>query len=235
MARTEREPLARRAAARLLDRVRAGEWDLGRKLPAETTLAQELGVGRSTVREAIRDLAGRGVLQSRQGAGVFVTAVDVPEDWDAMLHRAGIRQVIEARIAIESESAALAARRRTPSDVRRLRRTLADRERADREQADRETQRRGGAGLEGLVDADLALHRAVVAGAHNVIMVELYDGFVPRLRQAMIEFLRLQPKRRPLDDHPEHAALVAAVVDRDAAAAGQLSRSHLEAMKEALA
>ncbi|MFC7623858.1 FadR/GntR family transcriptional regulator [Microlunatus sp. GCM10028923] len=229
MARPEREPLARRAAAQLLDRVRAGEWELGRKLPGETTLAAELGVGRSTVREAIRDLAGRGVLQPRQGAGVFVTAVDVPEDWDAMLRRAGIRQVIEARIAIESESAALAAARRTPADVRRLRRALADRELA--ELADG----RGDSCIAGLVDADLALHRAVVAAAHNVIMIELYDGFVPRLRQAMIELLRLRPRRRPLDDHPEHAALVAAVIDRDAVAAARLSRSHLDALKETLA
>ncbi|GAB3750262.1 FadR/GntR family transcriptional regulator [Microlunatus parietis] len=227
MARPEREPLARRAAAQLLDRVRAGEWELGRKLPGETTLAAELGVGRSTVREAIRDLAGRGVLQPRQGAGVFVTAVDVPEDWDAVLRRAGIRQVIEARIAIEAESAALAAERRTPADVRRLRRALAEREEADRAT--------GNDGVAGLVDADLALHRAVVAAAHNVIMVELYDGFVPRLRQAMIELLRLHPRRRAVDDHPEHAALVAAVIDRDPDAAARLSRAHLDTLKETLA
>lgn len=229
MARPEREPLARLAAAQLLDRVRAGEWELGRKLPGETTLAAELGVGRSTVREAIRDLAGRGVLQPRQGAGVFVTAVDVPEDWDTMLRRAGIRQVIETRIAIESESAALAAQRRTPADVRKLRRALADREQADRAAG------RDGSGIAALVDADLDLHRAVVAAAHNVIMVDLYDGFVPRLRQAMIELLRLQTRRRPLEDHPEHADLVTAVIDRDAAAAARLSRSHLDTVKETLA
>lgn len=234
MARPEREPLARRAAAQLLDRVRAGEWELGRKLPGETTLAAELGVGRSTVREAIRDLAGRGVLQPRQGAGVFVTAVDVPEDWDAMLRRAGIRQVIETRIAIESESAALAAQRRTPADVRKLRRALAEREQAERDLADRAAGR-DGSGVAALVDADLALHRAVVAAAHNVIMVDLYDGFVPRLRQAMIELLRLQTRRRPLEDHPEHADLVAAVIDRDADAAARLSRSHLDTLKETFA
>ncbi|MBN9629446.1 MAG: winged helix-turn-helix transcriptional regulator, partial [Actinobacteria bacterium] len=51
-----REPLAEQAAEALLDRIRAGEWALGQKLPGETTLAPQLGVGRSTIREAIRQL-----------------------------------------------------------------------------------------------------------------------------------------------------------------------------------
>ncbi|MEV5392712.1 winged helix-turn-helix domain-containing protein, partial [Nocardia farcinica] len=123
-----RHPLAAQTAELLLERIRAGEWALGHRLPGETTLAAQLGVGRSTVREAIRELAGKGVLDSRQGAGVFVTALDVTEDWDAMLHRADIAAVIEARIAIEAEAAALAARRRTPADLRALRRSLAARE-----------------------------------------------------------------------------------------------------------
>ncbi|MER6877851.1 winged helix-turn-helix domain-containing protein, partial [Amycolatopsis sp. NPDC000673] len=101
-----RHPLAAQAAEILLARIRAGEWALGHKLPGETTLAAQLGVGRSTMREAIRELAGKGVLDSRQGAGVFVTALDVAEDWDAVLGRATVGAVIEARIAIEAEAAA---------------------------------------------------------------------------------------------------------------------------------
>lgn len=113
-AQVQRHPLAAQAAELLLTRIRDGEWPLGRRIPGETTLAAQLGVGRSTLREAIRELAGRGVLESRQGAGVFVTAVDATEDWDAVLRRTTIASVIEARIAIEAEAAALAAIRRTP-------------------------------------------------------------------------------------------------------------------------
>lgn len=69
MARVSRLSLADQAAEALLERVRSGEWSLGEKLPGETTLAPQLGVGRSTAREAIRQLAGRGVLTSRQGQG----------------------------------------------------------------------------------------------------------------------------------------------------------------------
>ncbi|HZU93959.1 MAG TPA: GntR family transcriptional regulator, partial [Microbacterium sp.] len=58
MAQIQRTPLADQAADLLLGRIRAGEWQLGQKLPGETTLGPQLGVGRSTVREAIRQLAG---------------------------------------------------------------------------------------------------------------------------------------------------------------------------------
>ncbi|WP_349863485.1 FCD domain-containing protein [Leifsonia sp. WHRI 6310E] len=216
-----RAPLADQAADALLERIRAGEWTLGQKLPGETTLAPQLGVGRSTVREAIRQLAGRGVLQSRQGSGVFVTALDAPEDWDAVLRRADIVSVIEARIAIESEAAALAAERRTPQELRALRRALDARSRL-------------GAELEAHVDADTAFHRAIVAAAHNDILAKLFDGFVPRLRQAMMEMLRLRPLADEDADHEAHRALLDAIADRDAVSASRLSRDHLTSMKERL-
>src|SRR5687768_2280435 len=127
LSQVRRHPLAAQTAEVLLARIRAGEWPLGHRLPGETTLAAQLGVGRSTLREAIRELAGKGVLDSRQGAGVFVTALDVTEEWDAVLRRATIAAVIEARIAIEAEAAALAAQRRTPADLRAIRRALAGR------------------------------------------------------------------------------------------------------------
>ncbi|MFE3449224.1 FadR/GntR family transcriptional regulator [Nonomuraea sp. NPDC059194] len=216
-----RHPLAEKAAELLLARVRAGEWVLGQKLPGETTLAVQLGVGRSTVREAIRELAGKGVLQPRQGAGVFVTALDVAEDWDSVVRRAAITSVIEARVAIESEAAALAAARRTPADLRALRRTLRVRAKHCHD-------------AEELVDADMAFHRQVVLASHNEILLELFDGFVPRLRPAMIDMLRIRPVPSPEDDHAAHLAVVEAVAARDPAAASRHSRAHLEAIKATL-
>jgi len=216
-----REPLADLAAEALLDRIRAGEWVLGEKLPGETTLAPQLGVGRSTVREAIRRLAGRGLLQARQGAGVFVIALDVPEEWDAVVRRATIASVIESRIAIESEAAALAAARRTPAELRALRRALAARDRSDTT-------------VEEFVDTDTAFHRAVVVAAHNEIMIDLFDGFVPRVRRAMIELLRLRPTFDRTADHRPHVGLVTAIADRDGIAAADLSRAHLTSLKEHL-
>lgn len=221
MTQVKRLPLADQAADLLLERIRSGEWQLGARLPGETTLAPQLGVGRSTVREAIRQLAGRGVLASRQGAGVFVTALDAPEDWDAVLQRSGILAVIEARIAIESEAAALAAQRRTPADLRAIRRALADREeqRSDIEQH---------------VDADTRFHRSIVVAAHNEILTELFDGFTPRLRQAMVEMLRIRNEFGGDADHEAHSRMADAIADRDSVSAASQSRSHLAALQRGL-
>ncbi|AHH17373.1 transcriptional regulator [Nocardia nova SH22a] len=221
MATVQRQPLAAQAAQLLLDRIKAGEWRLGHKLPGETTLAAQLGVGRSTLREAIRELAGQGVLESRQGAGVFVTALDVTEDWDAVLRRADIRTVIEARVAIEAEAAALAAERRTPADLRAMRRALSARALASDS-------------VEHLVDADTAFHRTVIVAAHNEILLQLFDAFVPRVHRAMAEMLRIRPMTDPAADHRAHERLFEAIRARAADTAADASRVHLSTLKAAL-
>lgn len=73
-------PLVEQAAARLREQITGGAWPVGTRLPGETTLAKELGVGRSTVREALRALAGAGLVRPRQGSGVFVIATEPAED-----------------------------------------------------------------------------------------------------------------------------------------------------------
>jgi DNA-binding FadR family transcriptional regulator len=221
MTQVRREPLADQAAGLLLARIREGEWALGEKLPGETTLAPQLGVGRSTVREAIRQLAGRGVLATRQGAGVFVTALDAREDWDQVLHRADILSVIEARSAIETEAAALAAERRTPAELRSLGKALAER------QAKTAT-------IEEHVDADTAFHRGIVLAAHNPILTELFDGFTPRSRQAMVEMLRVRRSYGDDADHEAHKQLLQAIAGSDPRIASELSRVHFQSMKDRL-
>ncbi|WP_207890852.1 FCD domain-containing protein [Rhodococcus sp. Eu-32] len=212
-----RTSLADQAADLLLTRIQAGEWEVGAKLPGETTLGPQLGVGRSTVREAIRQLAGRGILRTRQGAGVFVAALEPEEGWDTVLRRADIDAVVEARLAIEVEAAGWAARRRTPADIRRMRAALRSR---DRHRTD----------LEEMVDTDIAFHRTVVAAAHNEILTGLFDGFSPRLRDAMIDMLRIHGRFGSDEDHDVHRRVLDAIVDADAAAARSLSRAHLESL-----
>ena len=219
VSQVQRQPLAAQAAQLLLTRIKDGEWTLGQRLPGETTLAAQLGVGRSTLREAIRELAGKGVLDSRQGAGVFVTALDVTDDWDTVLRSANIASVIEARIAIEAEGAALAAQRRTPADVRAIRRTLAARGVTGQSVPDH-------------VDADMAFHRAVIAAAHNDVLIQLFDAFLPRLRLAMIGMLKIRPVKSEPCDHDLHQQLADAVIARNPIAAATASRTHLSTLKE---
>lgn len=222
MSTLRREPLAEQAAELLLERIRGGEWELGQKLPGETTLAPQLGVGRSTIREAIRQLAGSGVLATRQGSGVFVTALDAPEALDAMLRRVDIETVIEARIAIEVEASALAAERRTSAELRAMR--LA----ADARDAHRTS-------IESHVDADMTLHRSIVVSAHNEILTELFDGFAPRSRKAMIGMLRLRGEFGSDADQLVHRRILDAIAEQDAPAAAALTRAHLRELKTSAA
>jgi DNA-binding FadR family transcriptional regulator len=217
VAKLERLPLATQAAKVILDRVASQEWPVGWKLPGEAALAAELGVGRSTVREAIRELAGRGVLATRQGAGVFVVSAEPVEDWETVLRRAEIADIVEGRIAIETESAHRAARRRTPRDLVAIRAALARRAEAAPDASDAE-----------YVDVDLEFHRAVVAAAHNPVLAELFDSFRPRVREAMIDLVAIAgPAARSAHDQDVHAEIVAAIRDRDPERAAAVSRAHL--------
>lgn len=215
MAVLRRHPLAEQAAEALLARIGSGEWALGQKLPGETTIATQLGVGRSTVREAVRELAGRGILESRQGSGVFVMSLADVEDWDAVLRRAGILAIIETRVAIEAEAAGLAAERRTPADLRTMRQALARRAALP------------AAALEEHVDADTAFHRAVVASAHNEVLIELFDNLIPRVRPAMIDMLRFAPAVSEEGDQASHDDLIEAIRASKSDRARAASRAHL--------
>ncbi|WP_405641839.1 FadR/GntR family transcriptional regulator [Streptomyces uncialis] len=217
-------PLVEQATTRLREQITGGHWPVGTRLPGETTLAKELGVGRSTVREALRALAGAGLVRARQGAGVFVTAAEPAEGWPERLRRAAIGDVYEVRMLLEVQAARLAAGRRTEKDIDALRRALAGRRAA------------GSEGDPAFVDADIALHAAVVAAAHNPVLTDLFTEFAPALREALIELLDLGGLRREDPGHGDarHAALVAAVIDGDVAAAGAAAEEELERTLEEL-
>ncbi|MCJ0902007.1 FadR/GntR family transcriptional regulator [Rhodococcus sp. ARC_M6] len=219
----ERRLLTDQAAELLRERIVGGEWEVGAKLPGETTLAAELGIGRSTIREAVRTLAGLGMLESRQGAGVFLRSTTPPDQWPRVLEAEAILHVVEVRNAVEVEAARLAARRRDDSDIEALRRALAGRAAA------------AGSDDATFVDADIAVHRAVVEAAHNPVLSELFETFVPRLRTALIELigvLDLHPQSQP--DADEHRMLVDAIEAGDAEEAVRISRAHLDDMAAAL-
>lgn len=126
--------------------------------------------------------------------------------------------MIEARIAIEVEAAALAAERRSPAELRAIRRA------ADK----RDTQRTE---IDAHVDADIAFHRSIVTASHNPIIIDLFDSFTPHSRQAMIDLLRLRGEFGSDDDQLAHAAILDAIADRDGQTASALTRKHLLTLK----
>lgn len=218
-------PLVEQAAQRLREQIAGGAWPVGTKLPGETTLAKELGVGRSTVREALRALAGAGLVQSRQGAGVFVIAAEPDEDWPARLRRASVADVYEIRMMLEVRAAELAAERRTDADLAALDRALAARDDAF-----------AGPAIEAFIDADIALHTAVVAAAHNPVLADLFAEFVPVLRDGLLDLVALLDVRTSDEAHGRaaHAALVESIRTGDPPAAGQIIKTELSQTLAAL-
>ncbi|MDH6196705.1 DNA-binding FadR family transcriptional regulator [Mycobacterium frederiksbergense] len=217
MAELRRFSLVEQAADQLAARITAGEWEIGAKLPTESALVGELGVGRSTVREAIKELRGRGLIEARQGSGVFVIALERSEEWGAVLRRADIDDVLEVREALEVKATGLAAERRDARDLGRLKATLKSRADAERVGSD-----------DDLVDADLEFHRAVVRAAHNPVLSELFETFAPRIRSAMLDLLQLSPDDRHRHDQNAHSVIMDAIRRRDPATATAAMLDQLE-------
>ncbi|WP_433607890.1 FadR/GntR family transcriptional regulator [Prescottella agglutinans] len=153
-------------------RIASGDWAVGERIPIETELTELLGVGRNTLREAVKCLTSTGVLEIRRGAGTFVRA---RTDLGGLLTRqvavSEMLHVYEVRRALELEAVRLACARRTDDDIRRLHAALDLRN---------ETGRSGDGGA--FADADLAFHVAVVAAAHNPVLDELFAGIAEPLR-----------------------------------------------------
>jgi DNA-binding FadR family transcriptional regulator len=202
-----RSPLAELATRQLHQQLTSGQWQVGDRLPAETELADQLGVGRSTVREAVRALVHAGMLGT---------------SWEPRLRRAAVLEVYEVREALEVQAARLAAQRRTDADITALRDSLATRDQSLAVIG----QAGEAASNERFVQADLAFHRTVVAAAHNQLLAEMFDSFASVLREALVAVVT----DRDLGDvsvAPTHGQLVAAIEAGDGEAAEQATRDHI--------
>lgn len=214
-----RAPLVDQAIAYLRDEIESGTWPVGTRLPSEPCLARQMGVGRSTIREAVKVLAHAGVLEVRQGSGTFVRTAT--GDYAMRLHRAETAEVYEVRRALEVEAASLAARRRTTADLEAI--DTALRRRND--------ERDKGLGRDFLL-ADVAFHKAVVEAAHNPLLSTLYAASLAAIERA-IEGVIAEPSLARGTGRL-HDQLAEAIAARDSRAAIAAVREHLDRTYEAL-
>ncbi len=210
-----RAVLAEQAVTELQKQLSEGEWAVGERLPAEQQLAEQLGVGRSTVREALRALANAGWVESRQGAGTFVLAHRPPAtDLATTLRRAQMIEVYEVRQGLELQAGRLAAIRRTYEDLGRLDDALVRRKRA-----------LSAGRMPAYVDADLDFHRAVVTAAHNSVLSDVFASFSAALRTTLTSLTQDPGPRNA--SHAVHVALAEAIRAGDAEAAASATLDHL--------
>lgn len=208
---TRRTGLIDSAVARLRAQIRTGEWPVGARIPPEPALAELLGVGRNTVREAVQSLVHAGLLERRQGSGTYVLSdSELAVTIGRQIADAHQRDVLEVRRSLEVEAARLAARRRTRADSAALLRLRDERAVATRD-----------GDVERMVAADLALHRAVARASRNPVLLALYENLI----DAITDNIRFNfAQMHDLDSHDD---LVAAIVDGDDDAAARETATYM--------
>ncbi|KRB58713.1 GntR family transcriptional regulator [Rhizobium sp. Root708] len=211
--------LADTAIAAIRSEIVSKRWDIGEKLPNETTLSAMLSVSRGTIREAVRVLASQGFLETRQGSGTYVLSTTDASTPLSMARRASLRDQFEARCALDVEAARLAALRQTPDIIVELRRLL---------------ERRGnfeGGDKAAFVERDLAFHKAVIAASGNRAMVDIYDFFAASIAETIEATLGAEI---PEPDMQAHADIIDAIATGEPASADAAVRRFMAPILGAL-
>lgn len=224
----QREALPEQIVARLLAMIKENRLRAGDKLPPERELAAMLQVSRPSLREALRALAVLNVTEVRRGAGTYVTSLD-PElllghlTYVLSLNDATFESLFEARKVVETVIAALAAERVDDAELAELH-ACVDRyaELAADSPADE------GA----LLDADLEMHRRVVAAARNPILGRFMDSISELGKASRRTTVSLPGVTRQTAE--DHRRIVAALRARDPDAASAAMLTHLDHVERRL-
>jgi GntR family transcriptional repressor for pyruvate dehydrogenase complex len=156
-------------------RIAAGDWVLGQRLPSISQLAQTLGVGTGSVREAVKVLASLGIIRIEHGRGMFVASAQRaqpdPHQHFQDVGAGSVLALCEARRILEPELAAFAAERGTDADLQSIREQALTMERL------------AGEGLD-FSEPDLQFHRQIALSAHNPVLARMMEGVNDLLRES---------------------------------------------------
>jgi GntR family transcriptional repressor for pyruvate dehydrogenase complex len=199
----------------LLDYVEITGLAVGDRLPSERDLAEALQVSRASVRQATVALEVRGTLEVRHGDGIYLRSM--PDDphrlMELMTRRHRLPEILEAREALETQLATLAATRRTDEDIEMMVKAL-DAMAADIAE--------GGLGEEGA----RLFHEAVTAAARSPLLADFMAALAAPIAETRRTSLG-EPGRPPRSLHA-HQRILEAIRRGDASAARQAMRRHLQ-------
>jgi GntR family transcriptional regulator, transcriptional repressor for pyruvate dehydrogenase complex len=227
------EPLEReqrlyeRVVEKVLDLISSGAWKPGYRLPPERELSEAFGVSRTVVREAVKALEARGVLESTTGSGVSVRRADFNmvsrslETYMQLANRDDFEiRLNEVRRVLEVEMVALAASRITPEQRTQLRQIC-------------KKMRETGNTAKQMAELDFRLHVTLADATQNELFKVLLAPLINQLRDQII--LTWEDFPRPVElVFEQHEAIVSAVEKGDAEAARQSMTKHLIFSREVL-
>jgi DNA-binding FadR family transcriptional regulator len=209
----------------LRKRISQGEWPAGVRLPTERSLAQSYDVSRNTIRRALDELEGHGLLSRHVGRGTYAIPSDAPRDNQHTFMRrmasASPVAMLEVRLIIEPQVTALAAARADKRDLEAIKEALAGTLSADN--------------VTMFEEWDVRLHQAICDAAHNDLISDYFRALSavrnqPRWVQLNAKCMNAE-RRAVYNIH--HRKIVAALLVRDATGGAQKMREHLRAVRDA--
>jgi GntR family transcriptional regulator, transcriptional repressor for pyruvate dehydrogenase complex len=214
----ERTTLAASTFEQLISYVVNGDWKAGDRIPPERELCQQLGIARTSLREALKAMELVGMLDSRVGDGTFVCPrsefLARPLLWAFTgTDAAELRDIMEARMLLERDLAGLAAERASEDEIAKI---------GEAVQAMRDSAAAGTS----IMDSDMAFHLAVAQAAHNGVL----QNAVQLLRNLMRQwiYLKLLIPDVPTRVLAQHVSIYDAIRTRNAEAARTAMRKHLD-------
>ena len=213
-----------RVYEQLRDMIYRGELRPGEKLMSERDMALSFNVGRPTVREAIQKLTEQGLIESRRGVGTFILGEETRKSEKPLLQLLNgqdftVVDLLEVRLVLESNSAALAARRATELDVKiieqSLNRLLDNRYNTERD-----------------LNNELSFHMNIAYATKNIVQVHLMKSFYDVLYYGMNLAFPTLIKDEKLDEltFDQHITIFKAIEDRDPELAAKTMKSHIEVL-----
>lgn len=207
----QKKSLAEEVAEQLQKQIKEGKLKEGDKLPIEPELMKIFGVGRSTIREAVKMLLNRGYLSVQQGRGTFVKSqIPTNESFEQRLQQADIQDLYDVRKILEIAIAERAALHRTEQDLKDIQKIIIERKTSAKSNL-----------LEECIDADIHFHVAVAKATHNEILFELYKSASIHLYKGYNHIY--DDTKHFLDSQPLHEKLVKYIIDKNAPKASSIA------------
>jgi GntR family transcriptional repressor for pyruvate dehydrogenase complex len=203
--------------------IQKGTLKPGNQLPPERELAQQFGVSRTAVREAVKALREKGLVEAYPGRGTFImdgASYPIRLSLDRMMklgHAEGSGYLAEVRGILEPEIAALAATRAGEEDLAAMREAVAVMNDAKKDP-------------EAFIEADLDFHLALAEAAANPLILSLIDSIVGLLREQRMRIFQVEggPERGQY----HHKRVLEAIEHRDPAGAREAMKAHLQQVRE---
>ncbi len=221
LTKLSRETLAEQAARNLIAFIEAHDLKPGKLLPPEAQLAADFGVSRPIIREALKSLEGKGIVEVVSGKGAFVKPLDSQPlqlffQRAVRIEREAIIDLMELRKGIEVQSAALAAQRRTPDHMARLREIVTE-------------MRRNLHSPDAYVELDIAFHQQIASMTRNVMIYHLVGAIRDAIKDALHESLLRQQTDEQLERvQMGHEAILTSLEQGDITAAERAMAAHFD-------